>query len=740
MNIVLVVVVLGCAVVQGSLDGSEGPEGPSIRDSIEEIRVAVTSPNQGEVCDGWTQTLNVVESSFKLFQATGEPLENAFEFMGGPGLRSLIIDGINSATDESCSVYVIRLYLDLMIRIAKAYPIEQKSATMSWIKSISSDMCMRDDRQQLFAAAIVGLSRIHLLVNMAMVWIVCPSILIQPIAKKVGYTKFGDILGFYSITNSHPDQAAWALMNLPDLIQTYRDAGLMTSFTRAISRILLAPGGSELDKIDSICRVDAAQVAIKNEIFSSGLSLAALCHWTLQQICDSVPSVQTRSNEELKSLLIGSHGDWSNGISFLNTLIDEADERPTCYHDLFVILGKGVTEFHTGTVTPSICSKFGESDVLASNKLSQSDKLKLIVRCNMNGRGACGSFDTVPLPTLDDTLDHYFISIVAFPNLVSIIDSVPVSCRVELVRFLALALTYAIRVFWNGIRDDVEAAFKPIKSSLDSFCLYQQTDLEQLFAMHVETETQLRYLPFVCENIVMPIEGLYDLTSQLYMWRFDGRLWINSNESVFKDSLYLLTEKFIDPQVPLGIAMNRPYRQMSHEEWIQAIVGIVTSLDRGTSLFIPHPEHPYSICNSVSDMKQFEAIGRVMAIGILRGIPVPLNLPTMFFARLLNKAVYPSDFRPEFQPTAEVLERLFYNQGGQSPDEESIDIPRDQKRQVTRENLDSVIDQIAISFLPTCSAEIMDAVRKGFDCVIPIERLRMKVTPYFLRVMMQGDN
>jgi ubiquitin-protein ligase E3 A len=243
--------------------------------------------------------------------------------------------------------------------------------------------------------------------------------------------------------------------------------------------------------------------------------------------------------------------------------------------------------------------------------------------------------------------------------------------------------------------------------------------------------------------------------ASIYYKPGNGRLEV-LRETAFTDSFPLLLSKFADQSKPGGLGfIGEAGVDASgvRRSWVSRVAAIVTGAcesDPHSGLFKLKPKPPgvgyYEINPAKAhDRDGWFAFGKFMAIVLIKGDQMGVELPKYFFAKFLSadNRVSDLDLIPEEEATVTGLQKplVWYWPTDENPDgvlELDIDEISGDPTEVTYANQGDVLKRFVASFNRDWEAEPLTYMRQGFETLLKIESVRKTFSAHQLRLMIVG--
>jgi len=122
---------------------------------------------------------------------------------------------------------------------------------------------------------------------------------------------------------------------------------------------------------------------------------------------------------------------------------------------------------------------------------------------------------------------------------------------------------------------------------------------------------------------------------------------------------------------------------------------------------------------------------------------IGMPLPSFFFAKLLNRRITLADLNPDEDRYADLqLLKMNHIKGdeGYSAEHTEFSAVFGKPILITQSNVEEIIQKVCDSFMPAAMDNIMDAIRAGFEVLVPIGELKILITPRDLKLRIAGPN
>ena len=128
-----------------------------------------------------------------------------------------------------------------------------------------------------------------------------------------------------------------------------------------------------------------------------------------------------------------------------------------------------------------------------------------------------------------------------------------------------------------------------------------------------------------------------------------------------------------------------------------------------------------------------------MAIAIRKKAQLGISLPTFFFAKLLKRDVTINDLLPEEKDRVEIVDNVKRRQW-----EVEYSFPEIENGALeftlNGETVDDIMDRVAKAHMPPETDAIMEAIRNGFESIIPLIEIHDRLPVKFFKQLVIGED
>ena len=166
-------------------------------------------------------------------------------------------------------------------------------------------------------------------------------------------------------------------------------------------------------------------------------------------------------------------------------------------------------------------------------------------------------------------------------------------------------------------------------------------------------------------------------------------------------------------------------------DWFATVTSQI--LNRATGVFRASADDPHYVeINPSAPSNSLRAVGRFMALSIAQDVPVPLNLPMMFYVRLLGQDITLDTIKKD-EPL--LFNTLTYVMDANADELAGLEITIGTRAEaVTVSNRQDVVRRKLRSLIPETE---FNFIRDAFNEVIP--NVEARVTPQQLKLIIEGE-
>ncbi len=702
-----------------------------------------SSRSMSEICALVNQE-NVVEWTGKSFtRFAGAGLDSEWTEKGGEH----VLERLLQTTDRECRLNLLKVFFTAVFALA-AQDSEENSMKWGYAKMLELGPICKTGKEEIFSSELLGLLGLYGLSRAALLNM-CPHEMLEKMGSEVmdlrTFMEFSaeQLASMWDRVEVHsfgPDREVTIVVTLMYLVSAYtRKSALPASEFKTVLK-------DQLKNVDWICQ---QKVSMDRQL----VHLVWLCGESVEQQCDglnghyslSVSNGGTSDHAHLWKILGGPE---------MVHLVMSADDENYCqdYVMRYVgLLARDLWEKHKDEVDlnrfattrlhgfSDMCSSEPASRLFSDPRMDPEHLFTTVWACGEPMPAFC---NVATESSVEDFVDNN--GVVQLPNdavLVKVIgaaSSVAPACQKQIVNLV-------VERFKQTQRD------RRLTMKQLGVLAHQVEGLEGLCASNSEDFLSLGPLKLVtllCPKIVFTREKLIHLSDGVNRNRVSNRLDVGRTTAFF-DALPVLTCKQLGPSVPSTVYFNGEggvdVGGLTREWFSQAsgLIGNPDSCDPAGGLF-KLSSNGYMVLNTVEGplsrerRRHYVGFGRLMALAIYRREQLALELPTMFFAKLLNGRIVIEDLWPEEQDAY----RNYINMiEGPAFDEFPMDIPELGREVVlSSESVRAIADEVAESFMGPETNEYMDAIREGFESLYLVANVRKDFSPGNLKLLLMGDN